>query len=286
MTDALDDILGRSSSPSIAVLTACTLEASAPKAGNVHPGASFDDLSFTDFVAAARITGDAFADLESPVCQRTLRAASEIAETLHTNVNLGILLLLAPLVAADEQQEMKTLSDWQPVVAEQLKTFTPDDSQALLQTISVSTAGGLGTVDEMDVNAIATQNYDIVAAMRLAQSRDRIALQYASDFADFFDNVVPVVESSLTYCKDKLDGIAESHLRLLAFSPDTLISRKCGEEVANEVQRRAAEVDRHDPASIARFDDYLRSDSNRLNPGTTADLIAAALYVLLRTGSN
>jgi len=35
---------------------------------------------------------------------------------------------------------------------------------------------------------------------------------------------------------------------------------------------------------LADFDFWLRSDGHRRNPGTTADLIAAALFVLLRDG--
>ena len=35
-------------------------------------------------------------------------------------------------------------------------------------------------------------------------------------------------------------------------------------------------------AVIADFDFWLRSDGHRLNPGTSADIIAAALFVLLR----
>ena len=35
-------------------------------------------------------------------------------------------------------------------------------------------------------------------------------------------------------------------------------------------------------AVLADFDFWLRSDGHRRNPGTTADLIAAALFVLLR----
>ena len=56
-------------------------------------------------------------------------------------------------------------------------------------------------------------------------------------------------------------------------------------EIAVDVQRRAQTIDLDDPASIASFDDSLRADAHPLNPGTTADLIAAALYVLLRTPS-
>jgi triphosphoribosyl-dephospho-CoA synthase len=36
--------------------------------------------------------------------------------------------------------------------------------------------------------------------------------------------------------------------------------------------------------ALADFDFWLRSDGHRRNPGTTADLIAAALFVLLREG--
>ena len=36
--------------------------------------------------------------------------------------------------------------------------------------------------------------------------------------------------------------------------------------------------------AIGELDDWLRGDGNRRNPGTTADLIAAGLFVLLRTG--
>jgi triphosphoribosyl-dephospho-CoA synthase len=34
-------------------------------------------------------------------------------------------------------------------------------------------------------------------------------------------------------------------------------------------------------AAFDRLDQHLRSDGNRLNPGTSADLIAAALFVRL-----
>ena len=36
--------------------------------------------------------------------------------------------------------------------------------------------------------------------------------------------------------------------------------------------------------ALADFDFWLRADGHRRNPGTTADLIAAGLFVLLREG--
>ena len=74
-------------------------------------------------------------------------------------------------------------------------------------------------------------------------------------------------------------------------SPDSLIQRKCGPAVANEAGEFAAAVlksglpgDAAYDESLAKFDHWLRADGHRRNPGTTADLIAAGLFVLLREG--
>ncbi len=293
MTSALESIRGIARSPSSAVLAACTLEATAPKAGNVHPAKSFDSLRYEHFMVAAQIASQAIDDRSRPVSLRIMIAAQKTAMQIKTNVNLGILLLMAPLIIADESQPPTSgadsdvpfdqLDDWRNEVARAIDQFTPDDSQALLRTIQISQPGGMGEVDEMDLHRTDTTAYDMVAAMRLARSRDRIARQYADGFNDFFDHVVPVVAQSFSSQRDPLAAIADAHLVLLANDIDTLIQRKCGHEVAAEVQRRAGEVDRNDTESRQRFDDFLRSDSNRMNPGTTADLIAAALYVLMRT---
>jgi triphosphoribosyl-dephospho-CoA synthase len=73
--------------------------------------------------------------------------------------------------------------------------------------------------------------------------------------------------------------------------PDSLIARKCGSTVAKESASRAAQVlDTGQPGdesyldALSDLDFWLRSDHHRKNPGTTADLIAAGLFVALRDG--
>ena len=73
--------------------------------------------------------------------------------------------------------------------------------------------------------------------------------------------------------------------------PDTLIARKCGADVAELAALRAAAVtesgqpgDESYRAALSDLDFWLRSDGHRRNPGTTADFIAAGLFVLLRDG--
>jgi triphosphoribosyl-dephospho-CoA synthase len=78
------------------------------------------------------------------------------------------------------------------------------------------------------------------------------------------------------------EAIVDAFLAQLAREPDSLIARKHGLPVAAEVSRRAAAA-RAQPATISDFDRFLRSP-RRLNPGSTADLTAAALYILVRDG--
>jgi triphosphoribosyl-dephospho-CoA synthase len=73
---------------------------------------------------------------------------------------------------------------------------------------------------------------------------------------------------------------------MLAADPDSLISRKNGQPEAVRVQSLARGVDLDDPESYEAFDSFLRDSTHRLNPGTTADLIAAGLYLLLRSPPN
>jgi len=272
--------------PAEAVRWACLLEATAPKVGNVYPGRSFENLSYPDFVAAAEISARAFAN-STRFSDAVLSAVLETSRCRATNVNLGILLLLGPLVAADRRLIKRcctspTLTDWKEAVAAELNGLDDCDGANLFRAIASASAGGLGTVDAMDVND-SHCGVDVIHAMRLAADRDRIARQYAEGFADLLDHVVLELQTSIASNGDLLQGIALAHVRLLADSPDSLIARKNGSEVASAVQSMAQSTDPSDPFSLQQLDAALRTPDHRLNPGTTADLIAGGLYVLLRS---
>jgi triphosphoribosyl-dephospho-CoA synthase len=287
MVDPLALIRNSIDSPSDAVRWACLLEATAPKPGNVYPGRSFRDLQYRDFVAAAEIVASAFSRTGHPISQRMRSAVELSVAQLRTNANLGIVLLLGPLVAADETMTSDTTGQrndqrWTAAIAEVLSGFNGADGRNIFQAINNASAGGLGDVDAMDVRE-SHPRVDIVEAMTLAADRDLIARQYATGFMDLIERILPLVGESIRRRGDLLGGIVDAHLRMLANEPDSLIARKNGFEVASSVQKRAQNVDLDDPASISVFDESLRSGTSELNPGTTADLIAAALYMLLRT---
>ena len=274
-------------SPTDAIRWACLLEATAPKPGNVYPGCSFEDLEYHDFVVAAEIASKAFSQTRQPISKRMLSAVDSAVAQSRTNVNLGIVLLLGPLVSADETMASDSTRardpvNWAESVAEVLDRFDGVDGQNIFKAINHASAGGLGDVDSMDVRDTHPQ-VDIVKAMTLAADRDLIARQYATGFKDLIQRVVPLVDESIRLRGDLLAGMVDAHLRLLATEPDSLIARKNGLPVALRVQQNARKVDLDHPVSIAKFDESLRTRGHELNPGATADLLAAALYVLLRT---
>lgn len=258
---------------------ACVWEVTAPKPGNVYRGADFEDLSFTDFLTAAAVIGPVLEQApETSVGQTVLAGIHATQRVVATNVNLGILLLLTPLAARSTRPTPES-------VTATLAQLTADDTADVYEAIRLARPGGLGTVAAADVRAPTPANLTLRDAMQLAAEHDMVARQYVENFELVF------------WLADRLAGhatelplgtaIVEGYLELLARRPDTLIWRKCGPTVAREASFRAAKIiEQTDPelrqSALADFDFWLRSDGHRRNPGTSADLVAAALFVLLR----
>lgn len=243
---------------------ACLLEATARKPGNVHRAADFVDTHFLDFLfSAAAIAPVLDRAASQSVGETILEAVRATRGVTATNTNLGIILLLAPLAAASDVAS----------VGDVLRATTVDDARSVYAAIRLASPGGLGRTGEQDVATEPTVT--LLDAMRLAADRDGVARQYATDFTD-------VLAASLATDRPLEDAIVRLHLQLLAARPDTLIARKCGDAVAAEASFRAAAC--LSGASLAEFDAWLRADGHRRNPGTTADLVTACLFVALRRG--
>lgn len=264
-----------------AVRLACEWEVCAPKLGNVHHRARFADCDHSDFLRAAGAIAPVLGsdDRALTLGDRILLAVKATREVTLSNVNLGIILLIAPLAMADDPG----------AVRRGIESLTLDDGQKVFAAIRLASPGGMKREDvapEQDVQAESARPVDLLAAMKQAASRDRIALQYATAFSDFFTRVVPLVKAELDQPHDVESSIVNAQIRLMAEDVDSLIARKCGDEIAQEARRRAIDC-WHDNSAAARerLDTWLRADGNRRNPGTTADLIAASLYWLLRPAS-
>jgi len=272
-----------------AAQTACLLEASAEKPGNVSPAASFADTSFVEFAASAIALGPSFREAGSvPVGETILRAVRDTRRFVRVNTNLGLVLLLAPLARAAAL--VRSGDTLRTTVGHVLRDLTVGDARAAYAAISLAGPGGLGTVAEHDV-ADGAADITLRDAMALARERDAIAREYVTDYALTFAVGYPALRAALGEGYPVSDAIVHTFLSLLSAFPDTLIARKEGEMVAARVARRAAEVlALGGPASAAgraelvSLDRELRDAAHRLNPGTTADLTAASLFVCLAEG--
>jgi triphosphoribosyl-dephospho-CoA synthase len=231
-------------------------------------------------------------DAESSLGQRVHRVVSETRSATGTNVNLGIALLLTPLVMSYQKAVISgsgssdALALRKGVIAI-LESVTTSDSRLVISAIAAADAGGLSipageeNAASMDVNRPSADHGDLIAAMRAVENRDRIAWEYTHGYEATFRVVAPTLDEEIRGCGDVLSGISRAFLRLLAGKPDSLIARKSGPAAAAEVQRWAMETDVNQPGAVSELDRRLRSHGNQLNPGTTADLIAAGLFVLL-----
>ena len=255
---------------------------SAPKPGNITPGHDFADTTYADMVRSALALSAVFT--RERVRRRRVGeliddAVQATGAVVSANTNLGIVLLFAPLVRAEATREPgETL---RAATERTLAALDVADATAAFAAIAAAAPGGLGEAPEHDVRAPA--RVSLRAAMAAAADRDSIASEYATGFAIVFEDGLPVLTEALAAGRPTLEAVVAVHLGLLAAHPDTHIARRAGFDAARAVTAAAGQV-RAGTRTLEDFDAWLRADGHRLNPGTTADLVAATLLVALLTG--
>lgn len=261
---------------------ACRFDVLALKPGNVSLDAAGHGMDARDFLVSARVSAD-------PLCRGVRGVGAAVREAVARtwaavgcNTNLGIVLLAAPLA----QAALRPLAgDLRARLAQVLDTLEVGDAVEVYAAIRQARPAGLGRVAAGDVAAVP--EIDLAAAMALAADRDRIAWNYAHDFADIFDFGLPRLRAALAKCATTSAAVVTTYLSLLERIPDTHVSRKFGAARACALRRRAREVasaykaceDAGARESLARaFDRELKHGG--VNPGTTADLTATSLFAM------
>ncbi|MGY8766932.1 MAG: triphosphoribosyl-dephospho-CoA synthase [Pirellulales bacterium] len=263
---------------------ACMLEVSAPKPGNVHRGADFENLTFQDFLTSAIAIGPAMeAASKTTLGDTILRAVTETQALVQTNTNLGIILLLAPLCSVPEDQELSF------GIKQVLEQLTADDTAKVYQAIRLAQPGAMGKSEAMDLAESPPE--DLLAAMNLSADHDLVAKQYTNQFETVLSEASNWLTEKHLGSLTLSQRIIHTHVRLMSGYPDSLIARKCGADLANKSAAMASRViESGEPFSepylleLSSLDFWLRSDNNQRNPGTTADIVTASLFVALRQG--
>ena len=278
---------------------AAVLEVSSQKPGNVGPEHDFPDTGYEDFIAGSIAIGEGIENStdngfragkgeidvnEIGIGNSILKCISDVKESHGGgNTHLGMVMLFVPIAAGaglclGKGKDPK--GGLRDSIAEVLGNSTVEDSDNLYDAIELSDVSGLGKLlrKEMPFHEL----------MRNSLERDRIADELSKGLPIVFEKGVPALKRNHEKRGGLRKAVTQTYLELLAEFPDTLIARKLSMEDAEEVSERAKEVIEKGGIftddgiqAVEDFDNFLRNSEKKLNPGTTADLVAASLFVLL-----
>jgi triphosphoribosyl-dephospho-CoA synthase len=274
-------------------IRACELDVAVRKPGNVSRFSDGHGMQAAVFDASARASAEPLLRRGARVGERIEGAVAATWEVAGCNTNLGILLLCAPVARAFER---RPAAGDPALLRAALETVLADldvaDARAAYRAIARARPGGLGTAPAEDVHDVP--GIGLRAALALAADRDSIARQYRDGYAELFElGVAPLAGVLLdapaaagdTPAPALAAAVQRVFLAFLARFPDSHIVRKHGPAVAHTVMRSAqtwqaradagAELDAE--PGFAAWDLELKAAG--LNPGTSADLTVAALFI-------
>jgi triphosphoribosyl-dephospho-CoA synthase len=259
---------------------ACLAELDALKPGNVHRMGDGHNTTVADFVASAEAAAPLIGRKGLSVGQRIRLAVEATSSAVGQNTNLGIILLAAPLAQA---ALVAPRGDLRSRLRRVLQDLSVEDAREAYQAIRAARPGGLGEAPRHDV--ASEPEVTLLEAMRAAEARDRIAWNYAHDFADIFTLGLKWLAQARDHWSDPTWAVTRVYLGFLAHLPDSLIERKFGTRTATLVREEAGPIEASlmecpapeaMTAPLTAFDRALKERG--LNPGTSADLTVATLF--------
>lgn len=287
-----------------------------PKPGNVHRTADFRETHYEHFLASAVavvphlrhaaqmgiMVSEGKIRREEAAVGAIIRGAVEnvIAWQRGKNTLLGSIILLSPMAVAAGMTLAEAPFSIE-ALRENLKSVvestTPRDAVDVYDAISMARPGGLGSVSRLDVNdpaskgTILENRVTLLEVFRIASEYDSIASEWVENYPITFNLGYPYFSSQLEETEDVNTATVHTFLKILSEVPDTLITRKAGLAESRRVSERArlaleagGLVTPEGRRRIRVFDESLRESDNRLNPGTTADIVAAVLAIAILNG--
>lgn len=293
---------------------AALLEVSAyPKPGNIHRLNDFPDTSYEHFLAGSVALGSVMGELATRsyanenyvdigLGKGVLDTVTEMFEWQHGgNTHLGVALLFAPISAGAgkwRKANSTKITNLRNLIKKVIESATPDDSiniyDAIEKSMPIKNLGEAEKLDIQDKESITNiQNEKItpLQIFQLCKDRDQICYEWVTGFETVFETGYPYLKSHIGDGKSVNSAIVDTYLHLLSSKHDSLIARKKGVKEAEKVSRRAklilelGGIDAEEGnKQLWMFDEDLKKEDGVLNPGTTADLTAASIFVLLLSG--
>jgi len=310
-------MLSRHDEIAVALQLALLLEASAhPKPGNVHRTRDFEYTTFEHFLASAaalgphfrlaalsgrRIAGGWTHGAKLGIGERMMRAVETCSKWQHGgNTSLGTILLLTPIAYAAGMVAPRSALKAQEIrrnLGKVVKRTTSADAVNTYRAISRASPGGMRKVPELDVNdeksimKIQERDIPLFQIFRISSEYDTVSREWVTNFHVTFDIGLPSLIKEIRATGDINAAVVDTYLEILSRIPDTLVARKQGMNTAKKLSYRAKRVLKAGGMKTAggrkavkQIDEALQKPGHLLNPGTTADLTASALSVLLLEG--
>lgn len=272
---------------------AMILEVSAtPKPGNIDRDHNYTDTRFEHFLASAVGV--------YPILEEAARSDSGTGRLICSsviessrwqrggNTHFGAFILLMPLVMAGGRCGKITCLKEQ--VQKIVKETTVDDALEFYRAfakvmVKVKPVDDLDLSDADSIGNIKEKGLTLFNMMEISAGYDMIAEEWVNGFEKTFECSALILE------KIKKNGINDAvvltFMELLSKNRDTFIQTKFDIKKAEEVSIRArnilqiGDIDRI-RTKIRQFDEELLKEG--VNPGSTADIIIAGLFVSLFGG--
>ena len=263
-----------------------TCDINALKPGNVGRHGAGHGMECADFTRSAQVVTPILCNHRLGLGKRILAGVEATLAAVHCNTNLGMLLLIAPVIRVFEQ--LVSPEDFKDMIKPTLVSLGRQDAQDIFAAIRLANPGGLGKVDKYDINS--PLEIDIFSAMDAAKDRDLIALQYANGYREVVNLGIKCLQNYHNRWNSVEWAVVACYLMYMASFPDSHIRRKHGMEIAEQVRKNTVPVrerftDCDNPGDakdvLMIFDRELKE--SEINPGTCADLTIASL-LLYRLG--
>ncbi|RRJ31687.1 triphosphoribosyl-dephospho-CoA synthase [Halocatena pleomorpha] len=258
-----------------------------PKPGNVDRRHEYNDLRFEHFMAGAvgSTPGLLLAQQGAAVGRAFERGVVGMAEQRGGNTQFGALLLLVPLVQAASADSETALTP-EPIEEIVHATTVEDacDFYRAFEHVDVGVDDPPPELTALDVrrgaraaSTLRERGLTLFDVMELSADVDGVAREWTEAFPRSF-RAADWIEAGDGPISDRA---ADAYLRLLASEPDTFVVKRHDHATAEEVVERAqAALD----GTITADDLATEFIRREINPGTTADITAAALFLALEQG--
>lgn len=294
---------------------AILLEAGAHKPGNVSVVTNFEKTRYEHFLASAVAVGPSFeaaAKKGTEIGEGRVPVANvgvgQVIKNSVTVVNawqhggntlLGTIILLSPLAIAAGMISTAAfkISELRKNVRLVVESTTPEDAVNVYEAIRIANPAGLGKAPDLDLydpastRKILEERISLYRVFKIAEKYDTVCSEWVNNYPITFDVAYPTLTEQIEHKRDLSTAIIQTFLKILGEYPDTFIARKTGMEKAREVSLEAKEILNlgglatvEGKKRLDRFDRELRRQSNLLNPGTTADIVCAALALCVLGG--